>query len=147
MARIFNETNFRRVLGTALGVLFLVSGISKLISPVNFVQEVGKINFLFPALTVPAVYGFILMEFLLAFFLIFKRSNRVLMFTIMLILLFCVYLGYKVAVNDTSDCGCFGNLIYRSNISALIQDLFMLMAAVYLLEPKKTAPDTAEADT
>jgi hypothetical protein len=93
------------------------------------------------------VYGFILVELVLAFFLIFKRSNRVLMFTILLILLFCVYLGYKVAVNDTSDCGCFGNLIYRGNIAALIQDLFMLMAAVYLLEQKGPAPVTEEVDT
>jgi uncharacterized membrane protein YphA (DoxX/SURF4 family) len=134
------------VLGKALGLLFLVSGISKLISPVNFIKEVEKINFLFPALTVPAVYGFILVELVLAFFLIFKRSNRVLMFTIMLILFFCVYLGCKVVVNDTSDCGCFGNIIYRSNIFALIQDLFILMTAVYLLEPKKTTPAGAEAE-
>ena len=146
MSGIFSETNFRRVLGTALGLLFLISAISKLISPENFIKEVDKINFLSRALTEPAVYGFILVELVLGFFLIFKRSSRVLMFTILLILLFCLYLGYKVAVNDTSDCGCFGNLIYRGNIIALIQDLFMLMAAVYLLEQKKTAPATEEVD-
>jgi hypothetical protein len=147
MSNVFNETNFRWALGTVLGLLFLVSGISKLISPANFIKEVGKINFLFPALTVPAAYGFILVEPVLAFFLIFKRSNRVLMVTVLLIVLFCIYLGYKVMVNDTSNCGCFGNLVYRSNISALIQDLFMLMAAVYLLEQKKPAPVRGELDT
>lgn len=147
MNAIFNETNFRRVVGTALGVLFLGSGIAKLISPVNFVKEVEKINFLSPTLTDPAVYGFIVVELVLAFFLIFKRSNRVLMFTIVLISLFCVYLGYKVAVNDTSDCGCFGNIIYRGNVAALIQDLFMLMAAVYLLGQKEPAPAAEEVDT
>ena len=42
------------------------------------------------------------------------------------------YLGYKVITHDNSDCGCFGNLICRSNSSALIQDLFLLIITGFI---------------
>ena len=137
MKKLLSETTLEYFLKLLLGLVFIVSGISKLISPQNFIREVDKINLLDSTITQPAVYIFILLELILAFFILFKMNNKVLVVTIVAMVIFCSYLGYKIFIDDGSDCGCFGNLIYRSNLSALIQDIFILMTAVYLYECKE----------
>ena len=131
---ILNEKNLKTVLRILLGLVFIVSGVSKLIGPENFIKEVDKINFLFAFLTIPAAYGFILLELILGLLLIFKFNEKVLMTTTAVIIVLSCYLGYKVITHDTSDCGCFGNFIYRSILSALIQDVYLLFITVYLYE-------------
>ena len=137
MKKFFSEKTLKSILRILLGLVFIVSTISKFISPKNFISEVDKLNFLSSALTRPAVYIFILLELILALFILFKLNNKVLIVTIVIMVIFCFYLGYKIFINDSSDCGCFGNLIYRSNVSALIQDIFILMTAVYLYESRE----------
>ena len=134
LKKIFIEKNFKFVLRIFLGLVFIVSGTSKLISPENFIKEVDKVNLLFSFLTIPAAYGFICLELILGILLIFKFSKKVLITTTAVVAVLSCYLGFKVITHDTSDCGCFGNFIYRSNMSALIQDLFMLIVMVYLYE-------------
>ena len=131
---ILNEKNFKVVLRVFLGLIFIVSGISKLIGPENFIKEIDKLNFISPALTKPSAYFFILGEFILGLLLWFKMNKKVLGITMVLMVVFCCYLGYKVFINDSCDCGCFGNFIHRSNSSALIQNLFILIAVIYEYE-------------
>ena len=131
---LFKKINIKLVLRIFLGAVFLVSGISKLIGPENFIKEVDKINFLFSFLTIPAAYSFMLLELILGILLIFKFNKKVLVSTTAVVAVLCCYLGFKIITHDTSDCGCFGNFLYRSNMSALIQDLFLLIIAVYLYE-------------
>ena len=130
----FRKIYLKLVLRIFLGAVFLISGISKLLGPENFIKEVDKINFLFSPITKPAAYGFILLELILGILLIFKFNKKVLITTTAVVAVLSFYLGYKVITHDTSDCGCFGNFIYRSNMSALTQDLFMLIIVVYLYE-------------
>lgn len=137
MKKLLSEKTLKFFLRLLLGLVFIVSGISKLISPDNFISEVDKLNFLSSAFTQPAVYIFILLELILALFILFKPNNKVLGVTIAIMVIFCCYLGYKIFIGDAGDCGCFGNFIYRSNMSALIQDIFILMTAVYLYESRE----------
>ena len=134
MKKIFTEKNIKTVLRVFIGLIFLISGISKLVNPENFIKEIDKINFLFPFLTKPAAYGFIFFELILGLLLIFRFNKKVLVTTTVVVTILSCYLGYKVIAHDSSDCGCFGNFVYRSNMSALIQDLFLLIIIVYLYE-------------
>ena len=132
--KLFTENNLKKILRILLGLVFIVSGISKLLGPENFIKEVDKLNVIAPFLTKPASYSFILFELVIGCLLIFKFSNKVLIVTTVTVVILSCYLGFKVITHDSSDCGCFGNFIYRSNLSALIQDMFLLIIAVYLYE-------------
>ena len=134
LAAIKSKINYKIFLRLILGLVFLVSGISKLLGPENFIKEIDKINFLGITVSHAAAYGFILFELVLGVLLIFRFNKRVLVVTTATIVVLSCYLGFKVIIHDNSDCGCFGNFIYRSNMSALIQDILLLIAAVYLYE-------------
>ena len=60
-----SKINHKIFLRLIIGVVFLVSGISKLLGPENFINEIDKINFLGSAFTYTAAYGFILFELVL----------------------------------------------------------------------------------
>lgn len=117
-----------------ISIIFIFSAISKLAGPENFLKEVGKLSFFSPSLDVFIGYSFIIFEFILGILLLFKFNNKTLLLVGITVFLLSCYLGYKVITNDVSDCGCFGNYIYRSNFSAFIQDLFILITLVYLYE-------------
>jgi|GEM_PF-3130025 len=130
----FSERFVKWALRVLLAGVFLFSGVSKLLAPERFLTEVGRLNFLGAGWDAPLAYGFIAFEFILGILLLFKFSNPVLLVTGGTVLLLSCYLAYKVIVRDPSDCGCFGNLVYRSNLSALVQDLVMIVAVVVLYE-------------
>ena len=134
LKKIFTENNLKKILRIFLGLVFIVSGFSKLIGPENFIKEIDKINVMASFLTKPAAYGFILFELVIGILLIFKFSRNVLIVTTVTVVIFSCYLGFKVISHDTSDCGCFGNFVYRSNMSALVQDVCILVIIWYLYE-------------
>lgn len=117
-----------------LGVIFLISGISKIISPENFINEIGRSIFFSSSLDTIIAYTIILAEITLALLIFFKFNKWVLNLTILTLVIFCCYLVYKIISHDNSDCGCFGNFIYQSNLSALNQDIFLIIISVYLYE-------------
>ena len=114
MKKIITEKNIKTVLRIFLGLVFIVSGVSKLVGTENFIKEVDSINVIASFLTKPAAYGFILIELVLGALLIFKFSNKVLIVTTITVVILSCYLGFKVITHDTSDCGCFGNFVYPS---------------------------------
>lgn len=128
------EEAFRKFLRIILGLVFIVSAIAKAAGPEPFLREVGKLSFFTPALDMPIGYAFILFELFLGLLIVFKGGNSVLLVSGLTIFILSLYLAYKVIIHDASDCGCFGNFIYRSNLSALIQDLLLLTGVVYLYE-------------
>ena len=135
MAKLSNFENKLKVFFRyLLGIIFLVSGISKLIEPENFINEIGRLIFFSSSLDTIIAYAIILAEITLALLILFKFNKWVLNLTIFTLILFSCYLGYKIISQDNSDCGCFGNFIYHSNLSALTQDIFLITLSVYLYE-------------
>jgi uncharacterized membrane protein YphA (DoxX/SURF4 family) len=114
--------------------LFLLSGAAKLAGPETFIHEVDKLNFLGGGVTPVLAYGLVAFELALGLLLVFRFKRWLVPVVIGVMTVFCCYLGFKIYVNDPSDCGCFGNLLRRSNVAALVQNLFILMGAVYLYE-------------
>lgn len=132
------EKKIKLLVRIALGLVFVVSAAAKAAGPDRFLAEVGKLSFLAPSLDLCIGYGFIFFELVLGLLIIFKGGNRVLLTAGLTIFILSLYLAYKVIIRDTSDCGCFGNVMHRSNLNALIQDLLLLTGVVYLYEEKKS---------
>ncbi len=132
--KIFTEAAVKRGLKILLGLVFVAAGMFKLFAPGDLTKEIAKLTFL--GSTVPFIITYLLIAFELAlgFLLIFRYSNKVLVVTLVSILVFAFYLSYKVITHDASTCGCMGNFLHRSNMQALVQDVFLLMAGVYLYE-------------
>lgn len=127
---------FRLILRCFLGIVFLISGISKIIEPEKFLEQIGKLNFLVSSIDSFIVYIFITYELLLGGLILFKSNKGLMNFVVITLSVFCLYLGYKIIIQDNSDCGCFGSFIYRDNLSALTQDLFLLIIGIYVYEKK-----------
>ena len=103
-----SKIKIKHALRIILGIIFIFSALGKLVGPSVFLNEVGKISFLPASSDVFIGYAFILFECILGFLIIFHCNKATLLVTAILVLLFTLYLGYKVVTHDSSDCGCFG---------------------------------------
>ncbi len=58
--------------------------------------------------------------------------------TIILFGIFCIIAFWSVISNDIDSCGCFGALLQRSPLAALIEDLVFLSIAMLIIPVEKT---------
>lgn len=129
-----SEKTLKHMLRILLSAVFLVSGVAKIFGPAQYLKEVSRLSFLPAYLDVFIGYGFIIIELVIGFMLLIKYNRTVVILTGLITILFTLYLTYKLLINDSSDCGCFGNLFSRDNPSALTQDLVLLLIMVYIYE-------------
>ena len=61
--------------------------------------------------------------------------------SIILVTIFSLHLSYKIILGDSSNCGCFGELIPMSPLEALIKNIITIIALVYL--HKNTVEDNS----
>ena len=117
-----------------LGALFILSAISKLfpieafdLTLVN--QGIANWNF------APYLSRFIISVELflgISFFINTFVKKIADPYSFLLLVVFCIHLIFMIAVgNGGNDCGCFGELIPMSSVSALIKNL-ILMLLLYL---------------
>lgn len=128
---------FLYLLGTAgalvLGAVFLVAAWAKAIDPVAFAEQITAegLDFLLPASLI--AWGAIVLEVVLGLALVLGlRRREVLWPTGILILLFLsltgrAYWRFLNGIEETSSCGCFGNLWSRTPAEAFWQDLLLLV--------------------
>lgn len=132
--------NYQRialVLRVLTGLLFIFSGITKL-----FPIEAFELNFVSQGIS-----GWTMASVLARFLIIFEiflglgLLQRTLLrkffipATIGLLLVFCVYLCYSIFIlGETENCGCFGNILPMSPISALIKNIVMIAFLFFVLK-------------
>ncbi|MDH3746500.1 MAG: hypothetical protein OES47_15485 [Acidobacteriota bacterium] len=126
-----------RFLGVAgalvLGVVFLIAAWAKAIDPVAFAEQITAegLDFLLPASLVG--WGAIVLEVVLGLALVLGlRRKAVLWPTGVLIVLFLsltgrAYWRFLNGIEETSSCGCFGNLWNRTPAEAFWQDILLLV--------------------
>jgi hypothetical protein len=126
----------KRVLVVAFFLIFLASGIGKLMEP----RVLGAANALVMTFGVPfslAVFAIFLVsngEILLSVLLMFKRF-RSLAITLLvpsvlvMFLVFLLYVHFKGIILD--DCGCFGGLWRRTIQEAIVEE--MLFIAIWII--------------
>lgn len=127
-----NEKNFKFTVKIVLGLVFIVSGISKLFAHDLLVIQLEEFKFLNPIIIEVIAYSLILFEMILGALILFKTNRKVLFTTVGTLTVFSLFLTYNILTNDPSTCGCFGNFILASNHQELTQDLVMLLGAIYL---------------
>ncbi len=122
------------ILCLLLGSVFLYSGYAKLypIEPFEYTfVDLGFINWQVAPFVARLMIG---AEFLIGIFLILHLNLKIVYKTaIILLLVFCVYLGLLILiVGNKGNCGCFGTKIEMTPAQAIIKNAFMILALIVL---------------
>lgn len=142
MAAVFYGNGLTCALRIFTGVLFLYSGFFKIVDPVNF----GKIVMMYdviPAVFVPytAIIVPVLELVLGALFLFGWRIRAASFITVLLMILFMVFIAINIARGNTFDCGCFelGQFGIKEEIGVplLARDAVILAVVAVLFYAKK----------
>ena len=119
-----------------LGIVFLYSGVSKLIDPQSFAVIIDAFGLVPEMLIDPLAIGLPALEILLAFGLILDIRGSLTLTTI-LMALFMAILGYAIHMGLDIDCGCFGPddpeaEAFPGLRFALCRDGVIMMGIIYL---------------
>ena len=119
-----------------LGIVFLYSGVSKLIDPQSFAVIIDAFGLVPEMLIDPLAIGLPVLEILVAFGLILDIRGSLTVTTI-LMALFMAILGYAIHMGLDIDCGCFGPddpeaEAFHGLRLALCRDGVIMMGIIYL---------------
>jgi uncharacterized membrane protein len=119
-----------------LALIFLWSGVVKILDPDSFAIILEAFNLLPYTWTMPIAIGLPILEILAAIGLLFDVRGSLTTITGLLIL-FLAVLGYGILLGLDIDCGCFGpgdpeGEAYKGLRPALYRDLVMLACVAYL---------------
>jgi len=121
---------------TALGMIFIWSGGSKLIEPRSFATIIEAYGLIPEATIMPAAFGLALLELVAGASLIPDLQGSLSIITGLLIF-FVSVLAYGLWIGLDVDCGCFGpndpeGAAYHSLRPALYRDMLMLTGTGFL---------------
>jgi uncharacterized membrane protein len=119
-----------------LGLIFLYSGVAKLIDPQSFAVIIEAFGLVPEILIDPIALGLPFLEILVAFGLILDIRGSLAVTTI-LMALFIAILSYAIHMGLDIDCGCFGPddpeaKAYHGLRLALCRDGVIMMGIIYL---------------
>ena len=119
-----------------LGMIFLYSGVSKLIDPQSFAIIIDAFGLVPEILIDPLAIGLPVLEVLVAFGLILDMRGS-LTVTAVLMVFFMAILGYAIHMGLDIDCGCFGPddpeaEAFHGLRLALCRDGVIMMGIIYL---------------
>ena len=114
-----------------VGIVFLLSGLSKAVNVLNFQYHI--IQYGFPFLNVLAPCIVLLEIYLGSLFLLNIKIKRIsLLSAFILFFFFCLYL-YGYYVYGIKDCGCMGDVVEVSSpIFVVIRNLVLITLCLYL---------------
>ena len=129
-----------------LGIVFIVSGLTKIIDPVGFGFVISEyFNALWlPFLTPLSVLTGVLasaFEFVLGVALVLRIQMRLSSLFVMLFMVFFTFFTLWIAIyNPVQHCGCFGDAIILSNTETFLKNLVFTPFAVLLFLQRKKFP-------
>lgn len=103
----FTYDNVYLIIKIIISLIFLWSGIIKLLDPEVFSVTIDAFGIVPEILIQPVVYLLPVLEIILSFFLFFEVKGSLSSVTL-LIFLFIILLGYGLHIGLDIDCGCFG---------------------------------------
>ncbi len=134
----FNKKMISIVLSILLGSVFIISAATKIYPMEPFEYQFVDIGIATWKTAPYFARFFIGLEFFLGMMLILNIKLRkfTLKFAIVLLLVFNIYLIYKVIVDgNKGNCGCFGEVLQMTPLQAIIKNIILIILAiiVYLL--------------
>lgn len=125
-----------RVMRISLAVVFLWSGITKLLAPTSFVVIIDSYGLIPESWNLPVAVSLATLEALVGLALCFDIRGSLAIVTALLCL-FMAILGYGLWLGLDIDCGCFGPEdpeaeAYHGLRPALFRDFLMIFGVVYL---------------
>ncbi len=116
--------------------VFLWSGITKALHPLQFSEIVAAYGLLPDALALPAAICLIVLEIIAAIGLLFEKRGALAWISLMMIL-FLAVLSYGIYLGLDIDCGCFGPndpeaVAFHDLRGAFQRDLLLILAIGYL---------------
>lgn len=126
------------ILSVLLGVTFLYSAYTKLMPIQTFeytLVEFVHMPWWMAALSSRLLVGAEVALGILLLFNIYGSGKWVLKLSLLILVLFSIYLVYLwAAVGNDVNCGCFGDAIWMSPSSSLIKNGIMLLAIILLMK-------------
>lgn len=130
-----SRQSLRNVIKYGLGVVFLVSGIAKLF-PIHSFEFLIVTQKLADWMVSPYLArGIIIVELLLGVGFLQNNYLRKLIIPVsfLLLIVFNIHLVYTIITSvGVGNCGCFGELIPMTPLEALIKNIIMMLALIYL---------------
>ena len=127
--------NLRITLQIFLAATFLFSAYTKAVAP-GFFEVLLEQQGLVPS----RLYGAWATRFIIALetwlglcLLLSFYARFILRFSFLLLVAFSVHLGYLIAIGETGNCGCFGEMISMSPLASLGKNIVLLAVNGFLL--------------
>ena len=130
--QILNERNAKLLIRVLIGVIFILSGITKILRSDMIIAQLNKILPFGNETSIIIACCISLIEVVIGVFILFKPSRFIFYTSMSALSFFCLFLVYKVITHDQSVCGCFGNFIKASNEQELLNDLVLIAANIYV---------------
>lgn len=120
-----------------IGVLFLISGLSKIVNVISFQNLIGQYGF--PSLHFLAPF-IVLAEIALGSALVLHIKTRFSAFlSLIMLLLFTIAYTYGYFFHGITDCGCFGKLINTESATVVyIRNLTLIGMSIYVIIKMET---------
>lgn len=136
LKKIFQSAWIYRLVCMVIGVVFIWSGITKLLAPKEFSVIIESYGLIPDAWILPAAVFLSVLEVAAGFGLLLDIRGSLAVITGLLIL-FMAVLSYGIWLGLDIDCGCFGPQDPESKAlhglrAALVRDMIMLPAIFYL---------------
>ena len=115
------------ILKILLGLVFILSGVLKLIDVDKFELYVYSFNFLSLSLSYIAARLLIAFEFLLGVALVVNIFNKYVMRTTLITLVgFTLFLLYLILIGRTDNCHCFGEYVQFNPIESIVKNVIFM---------------------
>lgn len=120
------------ILKILLGLVFILSGVLKLIDVDKFELYVYSFNFLSLSLSYIAARLLIAFEFLLGVALVVNIFNKYVMRTTLITLVgFTLFLLYLIIIGRTDNCHCFGEYVQFNPIESIVKNVIFMAILLF----------------
>ncbi len=123
---------FKRLIEIVIGLVFIISAVTKLTDFSNTVQFIISITGITFGNVKAGLVVLSLLEFAIGISFLIKAWSRYYIFYFITMLLFLfILLNIYLMVQGYSNCGCFGTHINSTPVASLIKNTLMILFMVY----------------
>jgi len=143
MIMMMNKNTISNFLRAILGIIFLMSAISKMVASGLFEITILEQGVFTSRIIIAYLSRFlIIMELFLglAMFQSFYLKKIILPLSIFILFSFTILLSFSAFAGDTNNCGCFGEVLKMSPLQAIIKNIFLIIIGIVIFRLQDDNP-------